>query len=72
MGFFEGLGKVAGEMAKGAVEDMQRKQRNIQRKKEYYDRYDDGELLRKYKNLTGDDKLACAMVLRERGYGKQD
>ena len=37
--------------------------------KEEMDGLTDDELLRRYKRSSGDRKLACAMLLRERGHG---
>ena len=50
---------------------MQAKMERIERYKEQYDRLDDEHLIRKYKSSTGEQKMACAMLLKERGYGSQ-
>lgn len=52
-----------------AVKTMQDKQEKVLKYKDKYEMYDDEQLFKMYKTTTGDAKLACAWILRERGYG---
>jgi len=74
MGFGD-FAKKAAKAGLGAVQAgadaMQAKMERIERYKEQYDRLDDKHLIRKYKSSTGEQKMACAMLLKERGYGSQ-
>lgn len=67
MSIWDGIKSVGGAVL-GA---MQEKQRKINELKERYDYLSDDQLIRKYKNSSGDVKIACAYLLRERGYGDQ-
>lgn len=69
MGFLDTLGKVAGEVVKNGIEDLNKKNEKIQYYKERNDRYDDKKLYDKYKTSHGEEKMACALLLKERGYG---
>ena len=68
MSFWDGV-KVVGN---AILESVQNQQESIMHYKELCDRYDDERLLKQYKSSTGDRKIACGMLLRERGYGKSD
>ena len=64
MTFWDGV-KKAGEMGYQAVQE---KRERIEHYKERYDRLDDKALYQKWKTSTGDAKLACVFLLKERGY----
>lgn len=69
MGFWDGV-KAVGKFIGDAVE--KRKQR-IMETKERYSHYDDDYLLRKYRNTSDSDvRIACGMLLKERGYTSSD
>lgn len=68
MGFFDVL-KDAG---KAILDNAKERQEKILHYKEMFADYDDQSLFRKYKSSTGEMKLACAMLLKERGYGNQN
>lgn len=63
MGFWDGV-KKAGKLGYQA---LQEKQENIEHYKARYDRLDDQALYRKWKSSTGDARLACLFLLKERG-----
>ena len=65
MGIWDGI-KKAGQMGAQAIQE---KQANIERYKLRYERLDDESLIQKYKSSTGDARLACMLLLKERGYG---
>lgn len=67
MGFLDSVGKIAGS----AMNSMQEKMERIERYKERYDSLSDEELFRKMKSSSGDAKMACIALLKERGYGNQ-
>ena len=46
-------------------------ERQIERYKNQFDRLDDEQLIRRYKSSEGMEKRACAMLLKERGYGQK-
>lgn len=54
------------------IEDVEKKKENIQSYKEQYKRFDDERLLREYKRSSGERRIACAMLLKERGYRNID
>lgn len=68
MSLWDGLKSIGNAV----VESVKAKQERIEHYKELYDRFDDDALQRKYRSATGEAKYACAMLLRERGYGNQD
>lgn len=72
MGFLEKAGKFALTAGKIAWEGTQRKVATINRYKERFESLSDEELLRKLKSSysSQDERLACEMLLKERGYGK--
>ena len=65
MGLLTSLGKYV-------ISDMEKKMERMEYYKEKYDRLDDKELYRKMQSSSGDAKLACAALLKERGYGRQE
>lgn len=72
MSFMESLGKAAGRAAKSAYDGLEAKYENIQKYKERNSNLSDEELFKKAKRSSGDEKLACMQLLKERGYGNQD
>lgn len=65
MSFWDGVKTVGGAV----VQQMNEKQERVSRYKDRYDSLDDPALIKRYKGSTGDAKYACALLLRERGYG---
>ena len=61
MGIFDILVKAAKERKEG-IEEL----------KESFDELDDEQLIRRYKSSSGNVKLACLMLLKERGYGNNE
>ncbi|PPK77517.1 hypothetical protein BXY41_11656 [Lacrimispora xylanisolvens] len=72
MSFFESLGKVVGSVAGAACDELQAKNERIQNYKDRHDRLDDESLINKTKSSHGDEKIACMMLLKERGYGNNN
>ena len=70
MGSMDKLGQFAGEVVKSQIEDVKKRTERIQRYKEMYDKYDDKRLYQEYKRSSDERKVACALLLKERGYGK--
>lgn len=71
--FAKGVAWVGMVAVQTTYEDAQRKMERIERYKERYDRLDDETLMRKYKSASsGEARMACGMLLKERGYGSQD
>lgn len=68
MGFFD----VMKDIGKGILDNVKEKQERILRYKDLFVDYDDERLYRKYKSSTGEVKIACGMLLKERGYGNQN
>lgn len=68
MGFFD----VLKDVGKGILDSAKERQEKILHYKEMFADYDDQSLFRKYKTSSGEMKLACGMLLRERGYGQQN
>ena len=64
MGLLSGLGKIAGMAVDGGKNKVER----INNYKDKFDQYDDDRLIRMFKSRSGDEKLAVAMLLKERGY----
>lgn len=52
--------------------NIQKRNEKIQQYKERYERYDDDFLKKAFKNSSGEKMLAIGMILRERGYGRND
>lgn len=63
MGFLD-VAKKAGRLG---YEALQEKRERIEQYKIRYDRLDDEALYRRWKSSTGDAKLACLFLLKERG-----
>lgn len=63
MGFLD-VAKKAGQLG---YEALQEKRERIEQYKIRYDRLDDEALYRRWKSSTGDAKLACLFLLKERG-----
>lgn len=68
MGFLDILTKIAGE----ASGEFQQKMERIERYKRRYEELDDERLIRKYKRSSGDEKWACASLMKERGLRPDD
>ena len=68
MSFWDGVKKVGN----AAYKTMQENMEQIERYKEQYDSLDDEQLIKRYKSSSGDQKMACAMLLKERGYGSNN
>jgi len=67
MGFFD-ISKKVGDAVR---DEVNRKAETMERHKQRFDRLDDESLIKKYQSTSGEEKLACAMLLKERGYGKE-
>lgn len=63
MGFLD-VAKKAGQLGYQA---LQEKRERIEKYKARYDRLDDQTLYKRWKSSTGDAKLACLFLLKERG-----
>ena len=69
MSFLKSVGNFVSDAAKEAVNDAMRKQESVQRHMERLERLSDEELIRKMNSSSGEIKLACIQLLKERGYG---
>ncbi|MEH7336848.1 hypothetical protein V7161_30015 [Neobacillus drentensis] len=67
-----GFGDFLKSTAKAAINGIQEKQERINKHKEHLQYRSDEEVIRTYKNSSGDLKFAAAMILKERGYGNQN
>jgi hypothetical protein len=67
MSIWDGIKSAGGAI----VGSLQEKQRKINELKERYAYLSDEQLIRKYKNSTGDVKVACLYLIRERGIADQ-
>lgn len=56
--------------AKSVADSAKQKVERINMYKERYDTLDDAALIKKFKSSSGEQRMACAMLLRERGYGE--
>ncbi len=45
---------------------------NIEKYKERYERLDDETLFRRWRSASGDEKIACEMLLKDRGYTRKE
>lgn len=72
MSFWESLGKLAGSAAGAAANGIQDKYEHVQRFKDRNDHLSDEDLIKKFKYSTGDEKFACGLLLKERGYGNDN
>lgn len=73
MGFWDSLGKIAGEAVKGIADNVKE---TAERQQEYVDKYscyDDDRLKKEFKRESDHNKkMAIAYVLKQRGYGKDN
>ena len=70
MSFLKSVGSFVADVGKEAVRDTMRKTERVQ---EYMDRFDslsDEQLMKKMKSSSGEAKIACIQLLRNRGYGE--
>lgn len=67
MGFFD----VIKDIGKDILDSAKERQERILHYKEMFADYNDERLFRKYKSSTGEAKIACGLLLKERGYGNQ-
>lgn len=71
MGFWDSLGKFAGEAVKNGINEKKADWETYQKNIEQYDRLDDEKLIKRFKSETDfKKKLAMKYVLQQRGYGK--
>ncbi len=63
MSIWDGIAMV-GKAAHGTV---QKKTKSIQKYRDQYASLSDKQLVEKFKNSSGDQKFACAALLKERG-----
>lgn len=66
------LGEFFREVLADATDKTRKMNADYENYRERYDRTDDQQLIRQYKNASGVKKMAMASLLRERGYGKKD
>lgn len=67
--FLSKAAKVGMDVVQTTAENARAKMERIERYKARFESLDDRELIRKYKSTSGEQKMACAMLLKERGYG---
>lgn len=71
--FLKGVARVGVAAVQTTYEGAQKKMERIEQYKERYDGLDDQALMRKYKSASSsEERMACGMLLKERGYGSQD
>ena len=68
MGFWDGVGN----LAKGIANSMSEKMARVNEIKARYESWEDEDLIRKFKSTSGEEKMAIGMILKSRGYGKQN
>lgn len=68
MGLLDILMYIGGEISG----DFRQKMERIERYKRRYGELDDERLIRKYKRSSGDEKWACASLMKERGLRPDD
>lgn len=56
---------------KAGIDKAQQNKEEIEKYKMEYDRYDDRRLMELFRSSSGTRKMACGLLLRERGYGQQ-
>lgn len=56
---------------KAGMGKAQKYKEDVEKYKMQYDRYDDRRLMELFKSSTGARKIACGLLLRERGYSQQ-
>lgn len=56
---------------KAGIDKAQRDKEEVEKYKKAYDRYDDRRLMELFRSSSGARKMACGLLLRERGYGQQ-
>lgn len=65
MGFLNTIGK---GLQFGA-EQLKKNKAEVEDYKAQYERYDDRRLMEMFQSSSGSRKLACGLLLKERGYG---
>ncbi len=66
-----GLGSFLFDVGKGALNSLKEKEERVNKLKSEYKRYNDNDLMNKFKTSSGETKIAIAMLLKERGHGKK-
>lgn len=67
--FVSKAAKVGIDVVQTTAENAKAKMERIESYKARFESLDDRELMRKYKSTSGEQRMACAMLLKERGYG---
>lgn len=67
--FVRKAAKVGMDVVQTTAENAKAKMERIESYKARFESLDDRELMRKYKSTSGEQRMACAMLLKERGYG---
>lgn len=70
MSFLKSVGSFAADVGKAAVRDTMQKAERIQAYMDRFDSLSDEQLMKKMKSSSGEAKLACIQLLKNRGYGK--
>lgn len=68
MGFLDTLGRLGG----AAMEKLEKRCQEIERYREEYRNLSDEALRKKIKHTSGAEQVACAELLRKRGYGQNN
>lgn len=68
--FAKKAAQLGASAAKSVADSAKQKVERINMYKERYDVLDDAALIKKFKSSSGEQRMACAMLLRERGYGE--
>ena len=67
--FVSKAAKVGIDVVQTTAENAKAKMERIESYKARFESLDDRERMRKYKSTSGEQRMACAMLLKERGYG---
>lgn len=59
--------KVGMDAVQTVAEQVQERAQRIEKYKERFGPMDDRTLIQKYRSTSGEEKMACAMLLKERG-----
>ena len=68
--FAKKAAQLGASAAKSVADSAKQKVERINMYKERYDTLDNAALIKKFKSSSGEQRMACIMLLRERGYGE--
>ena len=63
---FKDIVRFVNDRAEKSYDELEKR---VTRASRYYERYDDRQLIEKYRNSSGETRAACAMVIKKRKEG---